>query len=379
MPGHHSNRRQFLECSAAALAAALAAKPCAADAAAPGIWRNRQPGMAYRRLGRTNYMISEVACGGNTISPSNYNHVQLAIDMGLNYLDTAPAYGRGRSEEGYALTIAGAARERVFLATKVSPWADNRNTLFQQIFDSLPEPERKKLLAEAAADIEKRRAAEPDYFCDYFDSQRRDLERAALSNVMERRFGDRIERRKNYRDIVVESVESSLRRLKTDYLDLLHCPHGASSAEEVLRFPEIFDSFEALKKAGKVRHLGVSAHSDPAGVLKAAVQAKVYSAVMIAYNVVNHAYIDPALADAERADVGVIAMKVARPVHPGRNNAPPVSPARLAKLEKAVPGPLKVPQKAYLWALRNPRIAAVNSELVNAGMVKDNLPLAGTK
>ena len=47
--------------------------------------------MSYRRLGRTNYMISEVICGGNTIAPDNFRHVEEAIERGLNYLDTAPA------------------------------------------------------------------------------------------------------------------------------------------------------------------------------------------------------------------------------------------------------------------------------------------------
>ncbi|MEK7409237.1 MAG: aldo/keto reductase, partial [Acidobacteriota bacterium] len=331
------------------------------------------------RLGRTNYMLSEVVCGGNTISPESYGHVELAIDMGLNYLDTAAAYGRGRSEEGYALVIAGAKRERVFLNTKVSPWIDNRNKLFKDIFASLPDPEQKKLQAEVREYLDETRALEPDYFCDYFSGQKAQLESVALSNVMERRFGERIDRRKNYRDIVIESVEASLRRLKTDYLDLLMCPHGANSGEEVTRFPEIFEAFESLKKAGKVRHLGVSAHSDPAGVLRGAVKAKVYSAAMIAYNIINHRYVDAALEEAARADLGVIAMKVARPVHPGRAKAAPVDPARLARLEKAVPGDMKVPLKAYSWVLRNKRITAVNSELVSAEMVKENLGLAGRR
>src|SRR5438046_10498791 len=97
------NRREFLAASAAAaLAQILASKPDAAPAGASGEWRNRQSGIAYRRLGRTGYMISEVVMGGNTIAPDNYEHILAALDMGLNYLDTAPAYGRGRSEEGYA-------------------------------------------------------------------------------------------------------------------------------------------------------------------------------------------------------------------------------------------------------------------------------------
>ena len=76
-------------------------------------WRNRQPGMAYRRLGRTGYMVSEIVMGGNTISPKNNKHVAMAIDMGLNYLDTSPAYGGGKSEEGYGEIIKRSTRSRL--------------------------------------------------------------------------------------------------------------------------------------------------------------------------------------------------------------------------------------------------------------------------
>ena len=71
----------------------------------PAEWRNRQPGMAYRRLGRTGYMVSEIVMGGNTISPDNNKHVEMAIEMGLNYLDTSPVYGGGKSEEGYGEVV----------------------------------------------------------------------------------------------------------------------------------------------------------------------------------------------------------------------------------------------------------------------------------
>jgi diketogulonate reductase-like aldo/keto reductase len=57
-------------------------------------WRNKQSDMSYRMLGRTGYMISEVVCGGDPVSPETYKQVELAMEMGLNYLDTAPAYGR---------------------------------------------------------------------------------------------------------------------------------------------------------------------------------------------------------------------------------------------------------------------------------------------
>ena len=228
-------------------------------------------------------------------------------------------------------------------------------------------------------EIERSGAFAPDYICDYFDGQRPELPEATLANLMEKKYGRTIDRGKNYRQLILDSVDESLHRIGTDHLDLLMCPHGASTAYELLNYPEIFEAFETLKKAGKVRHLGVSAHTDPAGILRAAVKASHYSAAMVAYNIVNHRYVDDALAEAHRVDLGVIAMKVARPVHSGRNNGKPDNPARVKLAEEAVPGPLKVPQKAYVWALRNSHISAVNSEMVNAEMVKENLPLAAAK
>jgi predicted oxidoreductase len=56
------------------------------------------------------------------------------------------------------------------------------------------------------------------------------------------------------RDHIVSSVEASLKRLQTDYLDilLLHAPDALMVSEE------IGEAFAELKKAGKVRHFGVS-------------------------------------------------------------------------------------------------------------------------
>ncbi len=366
-------RREFLF----TLSAALAAKADAAPETAPGEWRNRQPGMSYRRLGRTGFMISEIVMGGNTIAPDNHEHVLMAIDMGLNYLDTAPAYGKGASESGYGRVIAARKRDTFFLNTKVSPWDINRNKLYADIFASLSGSEQKKLRSAAREEIERRQADASDYFGDYFPGQRPELDEAALSNVMAAKYGDRIDRDTHYRRLILNSIDESLKRLGTDHLDLMMCPHGANTAYELLHHPEIFEAFETLKKAGKVRHLGVSAHTDPAGILEAAARAKVYSMAMVAYNVVNHRYVDRALEQARRAGLGVIAMKAARPVFNGRSK--PDDPARVKLIEDAVPGPLKRPQKAYVWALRNPNLAGVNSEMINAAMVRDNLPLAGRK
>ena len=56
---------------------------------------------------------------------------------------------------------------------------------------------------------------------------------------------------------IINSVEGSLKRLQTDYLDvlLLHRPDPLVEPEEVAR------AFDKLKESGKVRHFGVSNHT----------------------------------------------------------------------------------------------------------------------
>ena len=349
-----------------------------AASAANAEWRNRQSGMTYRKLGRTNFMVSEIVMGGNAISPTKWEHILAALDMGLNYLDTAPAYGRGASEAGYAKVIKARPRDSFFLNSKVSLFGGNRSKLYRDIFESLSSSDQARIRKAARQEVERRQADAPDYFVGYFQGQESQLEWAPIANVMEREYGGKIDREKNYKRLVLESVDQSLSRLGTDHLDLLTCPHGANTPHEVTGYPEMFEAFEQLKKAGKVRHLSVSAHTDPAGVLEAAVKTGVYSAAMIAYNIVNHRYVDAAIEKAKQNDVGVISMKTARPVFSGRESRPE-KPEHARLIEEAVPGPWKRPQKAYLWNLRNKNLSAVISEMMDLAMVKDNVPLAGQK
>jgi aryl-alcohol dehydrogenase-like predicted oxidoreductase len=334
-------------------------------------WRNKQPEMVYRRLGRTGFMISEIVCGGDPIAPDNNRHVEMAIEMGLNYLDTAPAYGAGKSEMGYSALIQGAKRDRVFINTKISPLTSSRFQAYQKIFDGLGAEEQAAILREVSADIERRQVTVPNYFGNYFNGQIRQVEQAALANVMEKKYGAKIDRRATYADTIVGSVESSLQRLKTDHVDLMMCPHGAASAAEV-QVPEIYEAFEKLRQQGKVRFLGVSAHNDPAGVLKAAMETGVYSVAMVAYNIMNRQYVEPVIEEAHRRDFGVIAMKTAQAVFEPDRSTTPV-PERAALLHQSVQGGLNLHQKAYRLALSNPHLSAAISNMVNEQQMKENL------
>src|SRR5947209_10911686 len=81
--------------------------------------------LAYRNLGRTGVKVSNVCLGcmmfgGRTDAEESSAIIDRAIDAGINFLDTANVYSRGRSEEvtGAALKRNGK-RQRIVLATKV--------------------------------------------------------------------------------------------------------------------------------------------------------------------------------------------------------------------------------------------------------------------
>ena len=372
------DRRVFLKGTLTAAGGAAAALGTAARlrASAEGPrsedeWRNRQAGMKYRRLGRTGFMVSEIVQGGDPVSPDNRRHVEAAVERGLNYLDTAPAYGRGKSEEGYAEVLRAIGRDRVFLTTKVSALGGTRNQAYQEIFAGLTRVEQESVLAELGQDLRERNATLPTYMGNYFGGQLQEIENDALSDVLERRYPGKIDARATYAETMVRSVEESLGRLRTDHVDILMCPHGASSFAET-QIPEIHETFEMLRRQGKVRALGVSAHNDPAGVLRGAIASGVYSVAMIAYNVVNRAYVEPALVEAKKADFGVVAMKVAQAVFEPNREAKP-RPERVALLDRTVPGELNTFQKAYRFGLSNPNLSAVISNMVDEKQVNENL------
>ncbi|MEE8414456.1 MAG: aldo/keto reductase [Dehalococcoidales bacterium] len=88
--------------------------------------------MEYRKLGNTGLKVSQVSLGGNNfgwyadenVSISVINH---ALDVGINFIDTADIYDHGNSEIFIGKALKGK-RDRVIIATKFSgPMGDNPN------------------------------------------------------------------------------------------------------------------------------------------------------------------------------------------------------------------------------------------------------------
>ncbi|XP_037806794.1 L-galactose dehydrogenase-like [Lucilia sericata] len=83
--------------------------------------------MEYRVLGRTGLKVSKVSLGTGTLS-SFYGDLDVkeaiatihkALKAGINYIDTAPYYGLGRSEEVLGMALKDVPRSAYYVATKV--------------------------------------------------------------------------------------------------------------------------------------------------------------------------------------------------------------------------------------------------------------------
>ena len=84
--------------------------------------------MNHRRFGRTGWMVSEIGYGmwgmgnwSNSDDAESLSSLQAAVDLGVNFFDTAFAYGQGRSENLLGQIVRANKEQRLYTATKVPP------------------------------------------------------------------------------------------------------------------------------------------------------------------------------------------------------------------------------------------------------------------
>ena len=92
--------------------------------------------MQYRPLGKTGLNVSVIGLGGVQLNPSATDYavsvVQRALDLGVNYIDTARDYGDSEIRVGIALK---GQRQRAYVSTKTG--AAKREAAWRQINESL--------------------------------------------------------------------------------------------------------------------------------------------------------------------------------------------------------------------------------------------------
>lgn len=101
--------------------------------------------MKYRRFGRTNWQVSEIGygmwgMGGWTGSDDQQSlaSLQLAVDLGCNFFDTAWGYGEGHSEALLGQIVRANQDKKIYTATKIPPknrvWPSRREFTLDDCF-----------------------------------------------------------------------------------------------------------------------------------------------------------------------------------------------------------------------------------------------------
>jgi aryl-alcohol dehydrogenase-like predicted oxidoreductase len=101
---------------------------------------------------------------------------------------------------------------------------------------------------------------------------------------------------------------------------------------------------------------------------------------MLAYNVINYGFLDDVIKRAKDSSVGIIAMKAAMAVFtPYPPDQVPVPAWRIQKINQIIPEEMKLPVKAYLWALQNNDISAVIAGIRTEEMLNEDISVVGKR
>ena len=110
-----SDRREFLKTTALLGAAGMVtsnvtARELAQQKGTDGV-------KSYRRLGRTELMISDISFGTSRLRTGQEHLIDHALDRGINYFDSAEGYTRGQSERVIGNALKGK-RDKAFIVSK---------------------------------------------------------------------------------------------------------------------------------------------------------------------------------------------------------------------------------------------------------------------
>ena len=185
--------------------------------------------MKTRRFGRMGWEVSEIGFGawaiggwwGKQQDSESLAALNKYLDLGGNFIDTAQAYGEGHSERLIG-KILKERKERIYVATKLPPidrvWSPPSWTPFTQTFPI---------------------------------------------------------------DYIVKGVETSLKNLKTDCLDVYQLHTWCETWNTV---DEIFSTMEKLKKDGKILAFGISTTESFPECVIGALQTGVVDSLQVIFN-----------------------------------------------------------------------------------------------
>jgi aryl-alcohol dehydrogenase-like predicted oxidoreductase len=292
------------------------------------------PEMSYRKLGRTNFNASRLVfgCGAALMFRRKDTLLNAAYDAGINVFDVGYR-GYYRDAEEHLSPFIRKVRDSVFLISK------------------------------ARVDIEAG-----------------DDEPVTAGQA------------KQAARVWSERLDASLKELRVDHVDAYYLM--ASHNSSLIESEEVYAAFQRAKKAGKVKHLGLSTHRNAEKVLLAAAGTGWYDLAMIAitpggwYDWESKAILEgskpmtglrPVLDKAREAGIGLVGMKAARHLA----GLPIVGWWKKSDAfnqhydEKLMAAPLSPFQRSYAYVLAN-GLDVVNADMQSLAQLQENVVSATT-
>jgi predicted aldo/keto reductase-like oxidoreductase len=242
------SRRQFLSRTSVGLASAgLGALASGEARATPAAQAKGE--ILYRTLGNTGIRLPIVSMG--VMNANNPELIPRSYEIGVRLFDTAMGYQEGRNEE-----MVGSGIQRLGVRKEVT------------IVTKIPNPARKH-----------RNQPAPNM----------------NDEEIKQKF--------------LENAAGCLKRLKTDYVDVLLF-HNVTTAEEVHN-PGVVEALAQLKKEGKAKFIGVSTHKGQELVLNEIAGMDFYDVVVLSINftMANNKALLGAIDNTHSKGIGLIAMK----------------------------------------------------------------------
>lgn len=217
--------------------------------------------MELRKLGNSDVMVTPMAFGawaiggwmwGGADEKDALDAVRSAYESGITSIDTAPAYGFGRSEELVSKALEGIPRNNYQILTKFGlNWS----------------------------------TSEGEYFFDSVDNDGKPFKMHKWAS----------------KEKVIRECEDCLRRLKTDYLDLfqIHWPDNTTPIHET------FEAVKRLIEQGKVRAAGVCNYNT--SQIDEALGTLLLASNQVPYSLVNRDIEKEVVPQAIKKGLGIIA------------------------------------------------------------------------
>jgi Predicted oxidoreductases of the aldo/keto reductase family len=160
-------------------------------------------------------------------------------------------------------------------------------------------------------------------------------------------------------------LDTSLKTLQTDHLDVWHL-HARNEPSAVT--DELLEVQNSAKKAGKTRFVGVSFHAGHAEMIPAMLKLNHFDVFLMSYNFTMDPAIDALIAQARKANVGIVAMKgLAGGVRPTVGSYK-IPADMLSRLNRS-----GAPVAAIKWVLKNKNVDTIIPSITDNDQLDENL------